>query len=85
MSMQEIIFRSNLDELNEDMSSSYTIKEESTLGFKKKVDKLLLYDEKDMKNSVYDEIKPHEASQEVRRTKKKMMLTSTSSTLEKFS
>jgi hypothetical protein len=54
MSMQDIIFKSNLEELHEDMSSSYTIKEEPSLGFKKKVDKLLLYDEKNMKNSVYD-------------------------------
>lgn len=38
-----------------------------------------------MKNSVYDELRPPEMSQEVRKTKKKFTLTSTSSTLEKFS
>jgi hypothetical protein len=83
MSMQDIAIPSHLEYLNSDLSSSYTIKEEEKLMFKKSMNRNLLYDEKDMKNSIDCDFKHQDT--EVRKTKKKFNLTSTSSTLEQFS
>lgn len=82
-SMKDIQIPSHLEYIKADMSSSYTIKEEEHLMFKKSMNKNLLYDSKDLKNSIDPDFSPHEP--EVRKTKKKFNLTSTSSTLEKFS
>lgn len=51
----------------------------------KNINKLLSESKEEMKFSIYDEAKVPEQSHEVRKTKKKFNLTSTSSTLEKFS
>lgn len=84
-SVQEINALPDLECFQEDLSCSLTIKESEKEVLQKKVEKGLLYDEKNMKYSVYDLSKDHEPPQEVRRTKKKFNLTSTSSTLEIFS
>ncbi len=75
----------SLDGISGEMSSSYTIQEEEKKAINRKVDERILYDSKDMKNSIYDEIKPTKVVHEMRKTKQKFNLMSTSSTLEKFS
>ena len=58
MSMQDINKGSQLGNYQGELSSSVTIKETEKSLLRKKVDKGILYDSKDMKFSIYDEAKP---------------------------
>ena len=51
----------------------------------RKLEKGLLYDTNNMKFSIYEDAKQQDVSTDVRRTKKKFNLSTTSSTLEIFS
>ncbi len=86
--MQEFECGVGLDYFQTDMSNSVTIKESERRNMpNSSTDEQMfqqMCESKDLKHSAFDS-KPIEGSTEVRRTKKKFNLTSTSSTLERFS
>lgn len=63
MSVQNIEPTASFDYFYEDISSSFTVKEQKGSFMTRQLGKNLLYDEQDMKISIYDELKPAETSQ----------------------